>query len=165
MMKRSLVLIQFMLCASLALAASEPREFMGVSWEAHINTLGETTQIGNDRWTVMVTKKDENLTRGNVDLSHISYSFYNDRFYCGYIEARGWNNCQQLLDVLIQKYGEPRQPNRFMKKFIWEWDRVSVFYSFSEITTKGQVMYLHKPTKDRLDREKKNQARSNSGGF
>lgn len=125
--------------------------FRDIKFGSHIDSLSGFTleEVSGDK--SFYIRKSDSLKIGPAPLKFIGYTFYKGRFLSVMFESKGLENSSRLFEVLSLAYGEPRQPNEFIKEYFWLGKRVSGFYEYSDIHEKGTVFFSSRDIQSEMD--------------
>lgn len=127
--------------------------FRGLEWGVNIKkNVPNMILLEEDKKTGMTLyhRLNDKLSIGKAELSVLSYYFYKDRFCGVYIKTKGYSNFQYLKDASFAYYGEGRQPNEFIEKWIWGGaltggKDVLVVLEYNEFSEEGTLLMSYRP--------------------
>lgn len=140
-----------------------PTEFRGVAFGSSLKALGSATIVENDGDFKCYYRKGDSMSIGDASLKSIEYCYYKDQLEDVMINYSGFTNYSTIKNVLTQKYGEPAQPNEFLKNFWWGLGQVvAIKLEYSDVTQEGGLYYRYGPVskKHNADDKAKNKAAS-----
>ena len=168
-MKKVVCFIQVVFVLSLfveVIAFDEPMYFRNFRFHSHVSkhrkNLDLVEEHGKDKF---YKKLREDLSIGGAKLEKIVYGFYEDYFYSVLITSKGFSNGDALLKAMVQKYGNPTRPNRYMKKYFWLGNDVNIIYEYHEILRTTEITYMYKPIMNRIARDDRREAVNATNDF
>jgi hypothetical protein len=121
--KRLMLILCFtLLFLSVSAQAEDIDGFRGMNWGDPLPKEGmtffkkdSTTYGGMDFY-----KRDGDVMKiGGAKLDIIMYGYWNDKLSDVIIICSGYNNYSSLLLALKNKFGNPRQPNKYKETYLW----------------------------------------------
>ncbi|MGD0077022.1 MAG: hypothetical protein ABSB91_00185 [Sedimentisphaerales bacterium] len=95
--------------------------FRGLKWATNIKDIKdhEAFFINDSNGFEFYGRSNDKLSFGNAKLKAIVYGYYKDRFCGVVITAKGYKNFTALKDAVFAYYGEGKQENKNIKKWLW----------------------------------------------
>ena len=83
----------------------------------------------------------EKLSIGQAQLEDVSYFFYKSQFEGVLVHFSGYANYSAILEATTANYGQPSQPNEFMKRYFWGIGNPdgNMSLDYSEVTNQGTL--------------------------
>ena len=132
-------------------AYDEPMFFRDMRFCRTISEYSSKLEIVEDDGNLKFYKNPkESLKIGRAKLTSITYGFYDDVFFSVMIKFENYGNSRALLDAMKYRYGEPDKPNRYMERYYWHGEDVSISFDYREITRRGEVYIMYKPLSERM---------------
>jgi len=138
---------------------NEPDGFRGIKWGVNIGKLSSMKLIEDGEEVKYYALKNDKMQIGDAELDAIAYGFYKSRFYMVGIKYHAYSNYSAIKETLIQQYGPGSRPNKYVEKYFWFGDNVSVTLQFNEIQETGVLWYLYKPIDEESERDVKEKAK------
>jgi hypothetical protein len=116
--------------------------FRGIKWGDPPSMLGRSSVMATQGLKEFRTRIGEKLAIGQAQIKDVYYVFYKSQFEGVLVHFSGYTNYSAVLEATTAKYGQPSQPNEFMKRYFWGIGnpdgRVSLDYS--EVTNQGTLL-------------------------
>ncbi len=140
---------------------NEPDGFRGIKWGTDISTLSGMTCAANpfDSNIKFCTRKNDRLQIGKAKLSAIVYQFYKDKFYIVAISTNNPINFDALKDVVFVKFGDGRQPNKYIKRWVWFGDMANIGLEYNESSQTGTLLIFSQKISLQIEEVKKQEAK------
>ncbi len=99
---------------------------------------------------------------GNAQLQQCAFCFYNGRFSDVIIITKGPINSRNLLAILKEAYGQPRQPNEYIEEYYWfNIGDTAIIYDENSITGDANAHFFSRSIAD--EEEADNAQKSKKG--
>jgi hypothetical protein len=134
---------------------NEPDDFRGIKWGTNIKELRKMKLVEDDKTSKYYIRKSDKLIIGKAALKSISYGFYDDRFYFGYIRFNSHDNFSGIKEALSEQYGAGVQNS--IEECIWTGQNVDISLRYNEASGRGKIYYIFKPIAKEKDGDKKEQ--------
>ena len=135
-------------------AQDGPKGFRGIRWGTDISECPYLKPVwpSSGDSGPYIDPKDSNSI-GDIVVTSIYYLFCRGKF-CGFeFEFVGEDNLKRIMDVLIEKYGQPSRLDKNLNNHFWFLKRVSITLRFADVIHKGRVIYSYTPAKMKLKDE------------
>lgn len=141
----------------------EKNGFRDMKLGMSIDSVKNLKEIENSGDSKYYEKLDENLKVGDYQIQSICYGFYKGYLSFILIKTKGYTNSRGIKDVIVNLYGNGWQSNRYMEKYNWFGENVSLSYDENSITNDAQIVFQSKPlSKQReLDKKEKDEKAAN----
>lgn len=133
--------------------------FRGVKWGTSLADAPSMVLAEDGKDTKYYRREGDKLAIGEAELSSIVYGFYKGRFHAVLIHAKGFLNWRALQAAVFSTYGEGKQPNEFIKRWMWGSPfsgvkDVMMSLSYSEIQDKITLTMFYMPIQAEKDADK-----------
>lgn len=103
------------------------------------------------------------LSVGDAILKELRYCYYNNELLVVMIETEGISNSQAFLAVLSAAYGDGYQGNKYIEKYYWWGELVTLSYDRNSITDDSLVIMSSKAISKKMSDDKKATAEKAAG--
>ena len=137
------LLISALFCLPAPVPAEEITGFRGMNWGDPLPKEGmkfvekKPAYGGVDFYS----REGDNLTIGASIIKYIRYGYWNGRLSYVYITCDGITNHASLLAAFTEKFGEPRQPNKYIESYHWYLDATRILFIYNSIG-ESTIAYL-----------------------
>lgn len=179
---RTRIFSALILCLGLGLAAGparaadplkRPGDFRDLVWGASPDKVPGLVAVERDGDIVHYERKGEKQELGGIPLRHVTYSFYNNKFYHAEIDYDGKGAYEALQSALVAKYGPPDavrqktdQAGHHYELATWNWSGYAFIGNrHDKDGTKGRIFYFYAPLTDALEasRQRADAAKAKGG--
>jgi hypothetical protein len=138
---------------------SPPDGLRGHKWGSPPSELADSVIDEDDGDMKCYQRKDDDLTVGDAKLNKVAYCYYKERLYFCVMEFNGSVNFAGLKSTLVQKYGAPERPNRFMEEYQWLSPAVFIDADYHSIDDKGRITFTYVPISNEHQRDRAEKAK------
>jgi hypothetical protein len=134
---------------------NEPDNFRGIKWGSHISDLTDMNLIKTDGDNTFYKRTHDDLKIGDANLSSITYSFYEGRFYCVYCDFKDKSNVSQLKAEFENLYGDSIKSHKYADKYWWNSNNLVILLIYNDISNMGNAVYYYMPIKKEMEVDKR----------
>jgi hypothetical protein len=138
-----LSLVVTLLIAQLA-GAAEADGFRGLTWGTEFETVKDVmTCVGKDSsfgGIDLCTRNGDELKIGGADLESIVYGFWQGRLSDVRISITGFSNYENLRAAMVERFGRPYKPNRYMDDYLWSGKVTTMSMRYNKVAGNGRVL-------------------------
>lgn len=131
--------------------------FREVTFGTKIKLGKEWVKLEESKGLTIVTRTSDRKELGKAKLEGIAYGLFDEKVIIITILAKG-DNASAVLDALKAAYGEPEQPNEFIKDYIWRGSQVVLSYSLNEFSRVANCTMLSIPLYEEYQQKQKQAA-------
>lgn len=113
------------------------------------------TKMAGDGVIAIYVRESDKLSVGDVALKILQYGFFRDQLSSVRLTT---DSGSALLRILTENWGTPRQPNEFIKYYMWSKGDTRAGFEINEITGEGDLSIASKPLYEEADKVRKAKA-------
>ena len=172
-MKQQMLLVVLVVLASCGPASAETYKekwvgFRGITWDTDIKDVVDPNfrEVWRDDKTsiVMYVTSTDRLQIGRANLEHIYYTFYNGRLARVNIKTKD-SGGSGLKQVVFAHYGEGRQPNEFIDKWVWWEYGMGMILKMELFTEEATIIMFSQVVQARINADEARQDAESGGDF
>jgi hypothetical protein len=131
--------------------------FREVTFGTNVKIGKEWVKVDEGKGLTIVTRTSDRKELGKAKLEGIAYGLYEGKVIVITIIAKG-DNASAVLEALGAAYGEPEQPNKFIKDYIWRGSQVVLSYSLNEFSGVANCTMVSIPLYEEYQQKQKQAA-------
>jgi hypothetical protein len=139
-------------------ALDERNGFRGAKFGTPLSEI-KNLQLIEDGYWKFFRKTDESPTFGGGQLTEVGYGFYKDELGAVIVKASG-PNCDLVFEGLKASYGPPAQPDRTVKNYVWDGQRVSLSFDSSQSAKGCYATFISVPEHEKAIADEETAARA-----
>jgi hypothetical protein len=138
-------------------ALDEKNGFRGAKFGTPLSAFKNLRLLEDGYWKFF-SRTDESPTFGGGTLTEVGYGFYKEELGAVIVKASG-PNCDLVLEGLKALYGPPVQPDRTVKNFVWDGQKVSLSFDSSQSAKGCYATFISVPEHERAIADEETAAR------
>lgn len=131
--------------------------FREVTFGTDVKVGKEWVKVEESKGLILVTRTSERKELGKAKLEGVVYGLHENKVITVTILAKG-DNASAVLEALKSAYGEPVQPNEFIKDYFWRGSQVLMSYSYNEFSKVANCTMFSIPLYEEYQRKLKQAA-------
>jgi hypothetical protein len=128
--------------------------FSGIKWGTDISALKNFTKIGGKDRVSYYRNPNELHSIKNIDVPHVVYGFYNEKFFAVFVVIDKFEVYSQLKSQLMTKFGDPQitlTARREKSIYRWKHKDIKIKLKLRGIDDKMKLAFYYTPLSTKIE--------------